>query len=639
MSSQNFSVIEDNGTMHVIKGISSTQKLSPGNYILDLPPMSGYILKKQEDWKLPTKIYGDLQELEFYIESVNKNSGNTGIFLLGEKGSGKTLHAKWLCKNLNRPVLIINDSDVLNNSSLLEFLNYSVFDDCVIYIDEFEKIFNLNKSREVSEDSISPLTLNLIKLLDGSSNNKFTFILTANENTIHELFKNRLNRIKYKKVYTQLSENEIEAIIEDMLVDKKRWKNDLMSELMGLDLITYDILITIINDINLLNVDPYILISRYNLYSYPKSFRVSFTDTKNSNKIELGLKSEKNPILFDYENRNDELYNIDASLFKLIDKLSIRIDKYNLNNQGILSEDVMNVLYANNIFKHFKKNEVSQFTALFNNIIQYLDCLQHETDVTNPMTEKNATRLARLFFKDVDSLIDGSLSYKSWNRKWCSTIPGALSRGWITKPIENEYKERFSTELLSSKHGVKNEYSDLLKDSINDYKHDEESPIISSNEVLFIENSVDGINSLFLSKEFMNNKDLYEKFKKFLYDVSQYDLVSDTLKKLNSSQLGNDDVLHMWYHSKHAKFKNIKIINKNLYEVECSLCDFNQYVEKSNEIRKCIKTDTITSICYDSTYNAILYILMKYENNINFKVLLTLNELQTPLFAYSNRPV
>ena len=84
--------------------------LPRGVYNLSFHPKIGYYLKRTQDFSLPPKVYGDLSIADRYLKTYNHRTRNTGVLLTGQKGSGKTILAKYLAIKSGLPVICINDA-------------------------------------------------------------------------------------------------------------------------------------------------------------------------------------------------------------------------------------------------------------------------------------------------------------------------------------------------------------------------------------------------------------------------------------------------------------------------------------------------------------------------------------------------
>lgn len=229
---------QQSNNSYFLRDITSQVKHLPiGVYTLKEDKMIGlYLDHAQNNFGFTHKIYGkDTNFINRCIKSYNNTTGNLGVLLSGIQGTGKSVTAKLICNELNLPVISITDEyDDLDN-----FLS-EIEQDCIILIDEYEKIFEKSHM--------------LLSIMDGVSMSKYrrVFILTTNKTYINENLLNRPSRIRYSKTYGNLELLTINEIIDDLLIYQE-FKEDLIDSLKLLHIITIDILISIINEINIHN--------------------------------------------------------------------------------------------------------------------------------------------------------------------------------------------------------------------------------------------------------------------------------------------------------------------------------------------------------------------------------------------------
>lgn len=229
-------------------------KLPVGNYDILISATGEIYLKNRSDLKMPEKELIDTSIAKVWLKSFKSNNTNLGVLMTGLKGSGKTVLAKKLCIMSDLPVLHLNSPipcDVLS-----KFLSDPMFHNCIIFIDEFEKVINQRDEHIVS----------WLKLMDGGYNTKLLFLLTSNGNNISEFLMNRLSRIKYRKHFGILPEETINRCIFEFLEDKS-FEEDLKRTISKVSLLSIDILVNIIDEINLFKQPASILVKNLNLIS------------------------------------------------------------------------------------------------------------------------------------------------------------------------------------------------------------------------------------------------------------------------------------------------------------------------------------------------------------------------------------
>jgi len=212
-----------------------------GVYTLEKSMFGFYLTRIEDSFSFSHKIYGLesglIDRVKRTWESTNKN---LGILLNGLKGTGKTVTAKTICNELKLPVILVNSNP--EDGGVPEYLS-SIDQDCIVFIDEYEKIYG--------EDS------DLLTIMDGvlSSENRKLFLLTTNKTYVNENLIQRPSRIRYFKTFKDLSPNVIEEIVDDLLVHKQH-KTDLIKFISNLEIITIDVVKTVIEEVNIHNEAP-----------------------------------------------------------------------------------------------------------------------------------------------------------------------------------------------------------------------------------------------------------------------------------------------------------------------------------------------------------------------------------------------
>lgn len=209
-----------------------------------------FYLKQIEPFSLPKKIYGNpIKYVDRYLKTFNERKGNLGILLSGIKGTGKSLLAKMICIKSNLPVLVITES--YRGEKFKAFLD-NIKEECVILIDEFEKIYDETEQRE------------FLSILDGVFSGKKMFLLTSNRTKINPYMMNRPGRIFYKREYTDIPEEVLNEIVSDLLVNKEHSK-ELKEILFSIGSVNIDMVVSIIDEMNRYNESPKETISYLNI--------------------------------------------------------------------------------------------------------------------------------------------------------------------------------------------------------------------------------------------------------------------------------------------------------------------------------------------------------------------------------------
>lgn len=233
-------VVKDK-TYRKVNSSDRVDKLPQGVYILDGNNLQNYCLIKQDNFDIPNKVYGDsLNVSKRYLETFKDRDSNTNILLTGEKGNGKSLLAKLICKNSNIPSIIITkyieDFPLIMND---------IRQECIILIDEFDKIYD-NEEKQ-SE---------LLSLLDGVFTSKKMFIFTSNKSRLNPFLQNRPGRIYYYKSFDNLDRSVIEEIVDDRLINNQH-RDRLIDIANIIGNTNIDTLLSIIEEVNRYNEDPF----------------------------------------------------------------------------------------------------------------------------------------------------------------------------------------------------------------------------------------------------------------------------------------------------------------------------------------------------------------------------------------------
>lgn len=192
--------------------IEITHTLPAANYLVRIDVYKQYYLEHIEDFKSPTKLYGDTEKkADRIINTYKEREVSTGVLLTGDKGSGKTLLTKTISTKLKAegiPTIVVNSP--FADDGFIKFIQ-SIEQSCIITFDEFEKVYPKEEQEHI------------LSLLDGLFSSKKLFILTVNdEYRVNPYMKNRPGRLYYNIKYKGLSKEFIEEYCNDNLNDKSQ---------------------------------------------------------------------------------------------------------------------------------------------------------------------------------------------------------------------------------------------------------------------------------------------------------------------------------------------------------------------------------------------------------------------------------
>lgn len=252
-------ILIDKNEVSVAQSIPDIYNELPlGVYKLMFHELKGFYLTIERPFVLPDKLYGDFSIVDRWLTYRNQHKGNMGILLSGLKGCGKTITAEKFCIDYNRPVILIESA--YSGPQFNSFI--SQFNDVVLFIDEFEKIYE-SRSEEGSNG--------LLSLLSGTGDTKLTFILTSNSENINSYMLNRPGRIRYHEKYTELSDDIVKDVVKDLLLYKE-YTTELYEVCTQIQELTYDILTSLIKEINLFNESPKKLVKQMNILIEPVKY-------------------------------------------------------------------------------------------------------------------------------------------------------------------------------------------------------------------------------------------------------------------------------------------------------------------------------------------------------------------------------
>lgn len=240
----------------------------------------------------------------YTYQSVKKN---IGVLLNGAKGTGKTVTAKVMANKLGLPVIIC-DTPYPGLSRFLAGINH----DCVFFFDEFEKNFRAKCDNEdcAGED--------LLSIMDGVFNNDFchVFLLTTNELKVNNNLISRPSRIRYLKSFgSVISEDILNEFIDDNLNYPDR-KNDIMTFINSLEMVTIDIVKTIVEEVNIHNCDVKEFFNFFNVRTATYRYDVQYLNFYSGNRYATKAEFLKY-VHATYQERRDSTFSTDYTYYNL----------------------------------------------------------------------------------------------------------------------------------------------------------------------------------------------------------------------------------------------------------------------------------------------------------------------------------
>lgn len=231
-----------NGNHFTLGDITNqVNELPLGVYSLN-QSMFGFFLEKIEDrFEFNHKLYGlETGLINRVVKTWQLTDRNLGVLLNGLKGTGKTVTSKVICNELKVPVILIGFNP--EGGGIPDFLN-QIEQDVIVLIDEYEKIFG--------EDS------ELLTIMDGvlTGTSRKMFLLTTNNTYVNDNLLQRPSRIRYFKTFKDLSPEVIEEIVDDTLKNPVH-RTDTIAAISNLEIITIDVVKSIIEEVNLHDESP-----------------------------------------------------------------------------------------------------------------------------------------------------------------------------------------------------------------------------------------------------------------------------------------------------------------------------------------------------------------------------------------------
>lgn len=192
------------------------EKLPVGTYNVGFDELrSEYYLESINDFELKGKIYGDVNKSSSRIlNTFLDRHKSTGVLLVGDKGSGKTLLAQYISITAARekgiPTIVINKpwyGDRFN--SFIQSIDQPV----VIFLDEFEKVYTTDSEINFQEK--------ILTLFDGVYSSQKLFLLTCNDKyRIDGHMMNRPGRLYYVLEFKGLDQQFVKEYCDDNLLRK-----------------------------------------------------------------------------------------------------------------------------------------------------------------------------------------------------------------------------------------------------------------------------------------------------------------------------------------------------------------------------------------------------------------------------------
>jgi SpoVK/Ycf46/Vps4 family AAA+-type ATPase len=243
MTSENKTFYIKSGDKYAVETDSDIQisdKLEPGTYTLVTIPFQGFRLQKSKDIDFTGKVYGDVPKVvERLWRTFKSRDKSTGFLLNGDKGTGKTMTTKLLCrkaKDDGKITVIINSPFAGEDFNRLISL---LPEESIILFDEFEKVYS-------KEEFQNPI----LSLLDGLYSSKKMFLLTINDmSKMNQFLLNRPGRLFYNVKFPGLDDKFVREYSIDKL-DNQKYVEEVVSLLEFVEPFSFDMLQAVIEEVN-----------------------------------------------------------------------------------------------------------------------------------------------------------------------------------------------------------------------------------------------------------------------------------------------------------------------------------------------------------------------------------------------------
>lgn len=344
-------------------GLKTYDVLPAKTYKVFFSKMTGFYLYEVDDFEIKEeKVYGNHEpKLNKVFNSYDKFDRSLGVIMSGDKGIGKSLFTQQLAERAIKqklPVVIV-DRAYQGIASFLDSINQ----ECLILIDEFEKVFDERDENTESQNA-------LLSLFDGISQKKRMYVITVNNlNKVNQFMLNRPGRFHYHFRFKYPTAEEIVEYLQDKIDEEHYSEIDHVVKFAARVQLNYDSLRAIafelstglkfselIDDLNILNDET----ARYDVQI---TFKDKHLTPVHLRDISLDLFKQQCEISFccsKDDNYYTLLFNVNDIEF---DELSMSVDpsKVELNvdyDDNVLTKELIESI-------RFKQNQLDRLSFAF----------------------------------------------------------------------------------------------------------------------------------------------------------------------------------------------------------------------------------------------------------------------------------
>lgn len=312
---------------------SMKDQLPVGIYSLEMDSRTGalFLEKLQDNFEFNYKMYGIQNNfIKRVLTTYYNTKGNLGILLNGIKGTGKSVTAKTICNEMGLPVILINKGF----GGVPDFIN-QIQQDVVIFVDEFEKVFNKE------EENGSLLTV-MDGVLDNGS--RRLFLLTTNHLRVNENLLQRPGRIRYLKTFVDLDKETIEMIVDDCLIYPEH-REETIKFISKLELITVDIVKAVISEVNIHNESPEAFKDVFNVEEKDDKYNIYWLTENMERRIKVvndieDLYDDNNKNYYEFYIPGKGRYYFDSWIDENNMIAKIKIDNYSVKDEKLMYETI-----------------------------------------------------------------------------------------------------------------------------------------------------------------------------------------------------------------------------------------------------------------------------------------------------------